>query len=277
MMTTVLGIDFTSAPRKAKPICITIGDFSNEILIVHDVVSIQSLQDFTSYLAKKSEWTGGFDLPFSMPLEFIKKEFDNPKTWEDWVDEIEKQGETNFYQRLENFKSKQPKGKKHLLRQTDRECQAISPMMLYGVPLAKMFYRGALRLHKQKCSLWPMRIVNSNKTAIEVYPSFFAKQIIGNLPYKNDSKSKQTVTQKLNREKLIEYLLSNKFKKNWGFSIEIDSLQLNQCINDATGDTLDSLICCVQAAWASKVITKIKVTEQQKLEGFIMVGPLLKI
>lgn len=46
---------------------------------------------------------------------------------------------------LADYRTQRPAGDKQQLRQTDRLAGARSPMMLCGVPVAKMFFRGAPR------------------------------------------------------------------------------------------------------------------------------------
>ena len=65
------GVDFTSAPRKAKGITIASGK------LIHDAFELQQLQtfhdfsEFQRWLHIPGPWVAGFDFPFSLPRELI--------------------------------------------------------------------------------------------------------------------------------------------------------------------------------------------------------------
>ncbi len=70
----LLGVDFTSAPTRRKPITVAHGERQGHTL---KLVAIESLFDFASFeqqLAPKGwaePWLGVFDLPFGLPRELV--------------------------------------------------------------------------------------------------------------------------------------------------------------------------------------------------------------
>ena len=74
------------------------------------------------------------------------------------------------------------------------------------------------------------------RIALEAYPGLFARGVIGRASYKNDTKVKQTAARRSARRKIVDRLpVKTKIQK--------------QLIEDPSGDSLDAVICAVQAAW----------------------------
>ena len=84
----VLGIDFTSAPSRRKPITVAVGRLVVRRTRCHYVLEemrgLESLDDFEAFLRKDGPWIGGFDLPFSQPRPLIAHE-GWPTNWPDCV------------------------------------------------------------------------------------------------------------------------------------------------------------------------------------------------
>jgi hypothetical protein len=69
---TVFGIDFTSAPRRAKPIVIAEGHRHGAVVRLAGLTTLDSLDAFSAWLARPGPWVGGFDLPFGLPRELVE-------------------------------------------------------------------------------------------------------------------------------------------------------------------------------------------------------------
>ena len=67
----ILGVDFTSAPRRAKPITVAIGAFVDDGLVVERVDRIGDFEGFERLLRMPGPWVGGFDFPFGLPRELV--------------------------------------------------------------------------------------------------------------------------------------------------------------------------------------------------------------
>ena len=63
----IYGVDFTCAPRKAKPITIASGVLQKKILRLRKIVRAETFAAFEEFLSSKGPWVGGFDLPFALP------------------------------------------------------------------------------------------------------------------------------------------------------------------------------------------------------------------
>ena len=74
----VLGVDFTSAPTKKKPITVAVGRWISKESVptyrLDEIRGLVSLRDFETFLSESGPWLGGFDLPFGQPRPLIEHE-----------------------------------------------------------------------------------------------------------------------------------------------------------------------------------------------------------
>ena len=70
--TTILGVDFTSAPRRAKPITVAVGELVPDGVRIERVESAASFAEFDALLALPGPWVGGFDFPFGLPRPLLR-------------------------------------------------------------------------------------------------------------------------------------------------------------------------------------------------------------
>jgi hypothetical protein len=101
---------------------------------------------------------------------------------------------------------------------------------------------------------------DTSRVALEAYPGMWAKRVLGNRSYKNDAAAKQTPERLIARKDLLHALV-------WGHDalpvhLKLTDAQQDQLVADATGDSLDAVLCMVQAAWS----------EQQHRQGDALYG-----
>ena len=77
---TILGVDFTSAPRRAKPITAARGRLERGRLVVDAVERLEDFAAFEALLARPGPWIGGFDFPFGLPAELVR-DLGWPREW----------------------------------------------------------------------------------------------------------------------------------------------------------------------------------------------------
>ena len=123
-------------------------------------------------------------------------------------------------------------------------------MMLFRVPVGKMFYQGAPRLLVSGVSVEPCRPTKDTRVAVEAYPAVVARRFIARASYKNDESRKQTPAQRAARKELVDGLRSEALRHEYGFIVAMEEQWERIFIDDVLGDALDSLLCAVQAAWA---------------------------
>jgi hypothetical protein len=144
-------------------------------------------------------------------------------------------------------------------------------MMLYRIPIGRMFFRGAPRLLQAEVSVVPCRpLLGANRTAVEAYPALVARKWLDGESYKSDTKSKQTPEQRQNRQKLVRALQSEACAEIYGFRVRLEEQHAKALIADPSGDDLDALLCAVQAAWASTQVNFGVPPECDPLEGWIV-------
>ncbi|MDP8951362.1 MAG: DUF429 domain-containing protein [Actinomycetota bacterium] len=123
-------------------------------------------------------------------------------------------------------------------------------MKLFRVPVGKMFYQGAPRLLRSNVSVEPCRPRGSGRVAIEAYPTVVARRFLHKRSYKSDERKKQTPAQRAAREELVAGLGSAALEEGYGFVVEMDGSWRERFVREPAADTLDSLLCAVQVAWA---------------------------
>jgi predicted RNase H-like nuclease len=122
-------------------------------------------------------------------------------------------------------------------------------MMLFRVPVGKMFYRGAPRLLASGVSVEPCRPTRDTRVAVEAYPAVVARRFLDRKAYKRDAVP-DTPERKAARKTLVSGLASETLREAYGFTVEMKGSWRDEFIGDPTADALDSLLCAVQAAWA---------------------------
>ena len=68
---TLLGIDFTVAPSRRKPVTVARGRMLGGVLRLDGVDALQDLAGFERVIAEPGPWVGAFDFPFGLPRAFV--------------------------------------------------------------------------------------------------------------------------------------------------------------------------------------------------------------
>jgi len=219
------------------------------LLSVQDFINFISFNQLEEFLQTKGPWIAGFDFPFGQPRKLIVN-LGWPLTWDGYVELVNNMTKDEFILTLSQYCKQRPKGDKHHMRLIDKKARSCSPMMLYGVPVGKMFFEGAPILLNSGACILPNHPLESDRIIVEAYPALVARKLIGNRSYKNDTKSKQTFEQKDARIKIADRFYSRRLKELYGFSVKLSKEQIEQCTEDPGADLLDSILCAIQAVWA---------------------------
>ncbi|HLH60623.1 MAG TPA: DUF429 domain-containing protein [Ktedonobacteraceae bacterium] len=245
----IYGLDFTSIPSRRKPITSAACELHDDLLRVEGFLSLTGFEDFESFLHTDGPWLAGLDFPFGQPRKLIEN-LGWPQNWVDYMQIIASMERKQFEALLTRYQEGRPAGDKQHLRSVDILAHARSPMMMYRVPVGKMFFEGATRLLKSEVSILPCRPTNDNRIVFEGYPALVARKLIGKRSYKSDERRQQTRDRELARKEIIDGLHSDKILKQYGLRIGLAGAMVEMLIKDAMGDTLDALLCAVQAGWA---------------------------
>ena len=241
----VYGIDFTSKPGKGKPITCRHCRLEGDVLRALAPSALTSFADFEAALRQPGPWIAGMDFPFGQARRFVV-DVRWPPAWKDYVRHAEKLGKVGFEEVLNAYRKKQPYGDKEHQRCTDRLAGALSPQKLYFTPVGKMFFQGAPRLLQAGVWIPHLQAGDRERVVVEAYPGVLAHAVTGE-GYKSDNKKKQTADQRAARKKILKALTSGALSNRYGVTVAADDPAL---VDDSTGDSLDALLCAVQAAWA---------------------------
>jgi hypothetical protein len=244
----VYGVDFTCAPRRAKPITVASGFSKGKTLRLDGLVPLPSFQAFEAFLAQPGPWVGGFDFPFSLPAELVR-DLRWPGEWRSLVHHCASMDRKAFRETLDAYRATRPAGKKYAHRATDLPAGSSSPMKLVHPPVALMFHEGARRLLAAHLNIPHLEPNGSDRIALEAYPGLLARKQLGiRASYKSDTRSEQTPARKAVRKQVIAAL---KAGAPLGVKLALEKGLENRLVADGSGDLLDAAICAVQAAWAA--------------------------
>lgn len=245
----ICGFDFSSAPSKQKPIMMAQCRLEGQLLLLERVQALETLADFEAVLNSQGWGVAGIDAPFGQARKLLEN-LALGQDWESYVRAFAELGKTAFCELLTSYKRSRPEGDKEHKRQVDVLADALSPMKLYGVPVAKMFFELAPRLAKTALHLPVLRPGLSAQTVLEAYPALVARFLIGKRVYKTDHRAKQSAEQQQARLQLIQGLASASIWESYGLSLELSPEQQHLLAADTKADSLDALLAAVQAAWA---------------------------
>jgi len=245
----IFGIDFTSVPGSRKFITCAQCRLDESDLSLEISFHIKSFDEFEDFLRQTGPLVAGMDFPFGQPRRLIEN-IGWPQTWEGYVRHVAGMTKSEFVEKLAKYREAREKGDKQHLRHTDELANSRSPMMLYGVPVGRMFFEGAHRLLDAGVSVLPCCVRDNPRIVIEAYPALVVRQWIENRSYKNDEKKKQTPVLQSSRESIVKGLRSQDVKTCYGFDVHFSDTDARRFISDGSGDELDALLCAVQAGWA---------------------------
>ena len=245
---SIHGVDFTSAPRKGKPITVASGNLRRSTFALDKIEEFASWSDFEAWLRRPGPWIAGFDFPFGLPREAVI-DMGWPQTWPALVRHCRALGRERFRAALDAHREARPVGNRYAHRAADYPAGSHSPLKLVNPPVGLMFLEGAPRLLDAEVSIPGMLAGDPQRMALEAYPGFAARQLVKG-SYKSDSKAKQTSERTAARKKLLANLVGG--TDLFGFRLEGAKALLNSLVRDATGDRIDAVLCAMQAAWAWK-------------------------
>ena len=244
----IYGLDFTSAPSRRKPLIVLGCRLEDKRLRIEDSETLTDFDGFEGFLCKPGTWVCGMDFPFGQPKSLLAA-LGWPEGWEGYVGKVGGLSKQEFEGAIRADMATRPPGSKWRYRLADRRSGSSSAMMLFRVPVGKMFYQGAPRLLASGIRVEPCRRNGDDRVAVEAYPAVVARRFLGRTAYKRDAVP-DTPERRSARESLISGLESQLLREVYGFTVQIDGNWREEFIRDPSADALDSLLCAVQAAWA---------------------------
>jgi hypothetical protein len=250
---TLLGCDFTSAPSRRKPITLAVGRMDRGRVLLERVERFDSLDGWTERLSldEGAPWVGGFDLPFGLPRELVAA-LGWPTEWLPCMRRYEALSREQIRAAFAAFCDSRPAGGKFAHRATDGPAGSSPSMKWVNPPVAFMLHAGVPRLLAAGVSLPGLHAGDSSRVALEAYPGLLARSVLGNASYKSDAKAKQTPDRLIARKTLVNALESGQAPVllSAGLRLKLSHAQRDTLADDPSGDTLDAVLCLLQAAWA---------------------------
>jgi hypothetical protein len=244
----IYGLDFTSAPGRRKPLIVLGCKLEDNSLRIENSETLTDFGGFEDFLRRPGPWLCGMDFPFGQPRSLVAA-LGWPEDWEGYVSKVGGLSKDEFEDAIRADMATRPPGSKWRYRLADRRSHSSSAMMLFRVPVGKMFYQGAPRLLASGVRVEPCRRNGDDRVAVEAYPAVVARRFLGRTAYKRDAVP-DTPERRSARETLLAGLESETLREAYGFTLEMDDRWRKQFVGEPSADALDSLLCAVQAAWA---------------------------
>jgi Protein of unknown function (DUF429) len=257
----VIGCDFSSSPSKRKPIVFAVGASDKGRVQLSQLDRVETLDGFSAWLKAHTDWVGGFDLPFGLPRELVEH-LQWPTGWAACMRHYGALSREEIRATFKAFCDARPVGGKFAHRATDLPAGSSPSMKWVNPPVAYMLHAGVPRLldagvhfpglhagaaADQDAGGQPRRV------ALEAYPGLLAREILKNRSYKSDDKAKQTADRLIARKDLITALEHGQTRlrsAHGPLRLKLTHAQRDTLVGDASGDSLDAVLCMLQAAWA---------------------------
>jgi hypothetical protein len=244
----LVGCDFSSSPTRRKPIVIASGSVAKGRVLLHGLTRLESLDAFAEWLSTERRWIGGFDLPFGLPRELLE-ELGWPLQWQAAMRHYAALPRSRIRELFAAFCDARPAGHKFAHRATDGPAQSSPSMKWINPPVAFMLHAGVPRLLDAGVHFPGLHAGDPERVALEAYPGLLARELIGRRSYKADDKARQTPERLIARKDIMTALEHGQTRL--GLRLKTTHAQQGVLVGDASGDSLDAVLCLMQSAWGS--------------------------
>lgn len=244
----LVGCDFSSSPSRRKPIMMATGNALKGRVVLANLERLESLDSFEQWLRQERAWTGAFDFPFGLPRELVTH-LGWPTQWLELMRHYASLSRPEIRNTFAAFCDARPAGHKFAHRNTDKPAGSSPSMKWVNPPVAYMLHAGVPRLLAAGVHLPGLHDGDIRRVALEGYPGMLAREVLGNRSYKSDDKARQTPERLIARKDLITALEHGQTRL--GLRLKVSHAQRDALADDASGDSLDAVLCLLQAAWAA--------------------------
>ncbi len=225
------------------------GNAAKGRLLLAGLERIESLDGFEHWLRQERSWIGAFDFPFGLPRELVIA-LGWPTQWAELIHHYAGLRRSEIRGRFAAFCDARPAGGKFAHRATDRPAGSSPSMKWINPPVAYMLHAGVPRLLAAGVHLPCLHDGDDSRVALEGYPGLLAREVLGKRSYKSDDKARQTAERLIARKDLITALEHGQTRL--GLRLKVSHAQRDALTDDASGDSLDAVLCLLQAAWAAE-------------------------
>jgi hypothetical protein len=250
---TLLGCDFTCAPSRHKPVTLAVGRTDRGRVLLDHVERFETLDAWSHRLAAPGPWVGGFDLPFGLPRELVTA-LGWPSDWSACMAHYAGLSRHAIRDTFAAFCAARPAGGKFAHRATDGPAGSSPSMKWINPPVAFMLHAGVPRLMAAGVTLPGLHAGDGTRVGLEAYPGLLARSVLGNASYKSDDKARQTPDRLIARKSLVNALENGQapLLAPLGLRLKLTHAQRDALADDPSGDSLDAVLCLLQAAWAEQ-------------------------
>lgn len=262
-----IGVDFSSAPTRRKPVTLARGARIGDVLVLHGIDAHPTLAGLGRWLAEPRDWVGAFDFPFGLPRELVDA-LGWPTHWPALIAHYRSLPRAQIRTLFKAFCDARPAGSKFAHRACDGPAGSSPSMKWVNPPVAWMLHAGVPLLIDAGVHIAGLHAGDARRVALEGYPGLLARELIGRRPYKSDDTQRQDAARAAARAELVDALVAGRTRLK--LRVHIDAAQRDALCADARGDRLDALLCLVQAAWAAPQPRHGLPERMDSLEGWIV-------
>lgn len=246
---TLVGCDFSSTPTRRKPIVLAFGSLTRNVVVLQRLERLESLKTFGDWVKAPGDWIAGFDFPFGLPRELVEH-LGWPVTWRECIAHYASLTREEIRSTFAAFCDARPVGGKFAHRAFDRLAGSSPSMKWVNPPVAYMLHAALPLLVEAGVHMPGLHEGDPHRVALEAYPGLLARELIARRSYKSDEKAKHTAERLIARKDLVTRLEHGETRL--GLRLKLTHAQRDALVGDASGDSLDAVLCMVQAAWSAR-------------------------
>jgi hypothetical protein len=228
---------------------LALGSHTDGRVVLAGLEKIDTLAGFRTWLAQPTEWVGGFDFPFGLPRELVEH-LGWPLQWRDCIEHYASLSRPHIRATFAAFCDARPAGAKFANRAFDKLAGSSPSMKWVNPPVAYMLHAAMPALLAAGVHIPGLHDGDCGRVALEAYPGLLARELIGRRSYKSDERARQTAERLIARKDLLTALEIGRTRL--GLRLKLTHAQRDALVQDASGDSLDAVLCLVQAAWAQR-------------------------
>jgi hypothetical protein len=208
-----------------------------------------SLQNFSECLHTPGPWVGGFDLPFGLPRELVET-LGWPTDWLACMHHFAQLSREDIRAQFAAFCNQRPVGGKFAHRATDLPAGSSPSMKWVNPPVAFMMHAGVPLLIQAGVHLPGLHDGDTQRVALGNLPRHVGAAGVATAKLQKRCGGQTNHERWLARKNLLHALV-------WGHDdvpmrLKLSSAMADTLVDDASGDSLDAVLCMMQAAWAQQ-------------------------
>ncbi|HYD75901.1 DUF429 domain-containing protein [Ramlibacter sp.] len=245
----LVGCDFSSSPTRRKPIVLAFGHAARDAVVLERLQVLPTLEGFAQWLRQPGPWVAGFDFPFGLPRALVEQ-LGWPLQWEACMAHYASLDRSRIRETFAAYCAARPAGDKFAHRAFDRRAGSSPSMKWVNPPVAYMLHAAIPLLIAAGVHIPGLREGDPARVALEAYPGLLARELVARRSYKSDERSKQTPERLIARKDIVAALEAGRTRL--GLRLKLSHAQRDALVEDASGDSLDAVLCLLQAAWAQR-------------------------